>query len=325
MNERRKFLTVTATGALATVFPTFAQPAPFRVGWLGPGTQSESLPLLDALRQGLRDLGYVEGRNLIIDARWGDHSGIRTEALAAELIAAKPQVVVTLGPTAFAVRRATTSLPVVFGFSGDPVLAGFAQSYSRPGGNLTGISFLALELVGKRIELLKAILPGARRIAIVANAQHPGDQAERRASEAAASAMGLDIEYFEVAGAAQLDQALADIQKSRHEAAVMFPIQSIISNSARIAAWSLRNRIAAVSGWAQFAEEGNLLSYGANMGQTFRRLATYVDRILKGAKPADLPIELPTQVELVVNLKTAKALGLTVPQTLLLRADRIIE
>jgi putative ABC transport system substrate-binding protein len=137
--------------------------------------------------------------------------------------------------------------------------------------------------------------------------------------------MGLEIEYFEAAGAPQLDLALGAILKSRNEAAVMFPIQSIISNSPRIAAWSLKNRIPAVSGWAQFAEEGNLMSYGANMGQTFRRLATFVDRILKGAKPAELPVELPSQVELVINLRTAKALGVAVPQALLLRADRVIE
>lgn len=325
MSDRRRFLTVSGAGALATAFPAFAQTAAFRLGWLGPGTMAEGLPLLEALRQGLRDLGYIEGQNLLIDARWGDHAGPRTEVLAADLVATKPNVIVTLGTTAYAVRRATTSIPVVFGFSGDPVQAGFAQSYARPGGNLTGISFLALELAGKRIELLKTIIPGAQRIAIVANAQHPGDQAERRASETAATAMGLDIEYFEVAGALQLDQALGAIQKSRHEAAVMFPIQSIISNSARIAAWSLKNRIPAISGWAQFAEEGNLISYGANMRQTFRRLATFVDRILRGTKPADLPIELPSQVELVINLRAAKALGLSVPQTLLLRADRVIE
>jgi putative ABC transport system substrate-binding protein len=325
MNHRRRFLAAAGAGTIATAFPAVAQPSPFRVGWLAPGTMAESSPLLDALRQGLRDLGYSEDRNLVIDARWGDHAGARTETLAAELVAGKPHVIVTLGPVAYAVHRATTSIPVVFGFSGDPVQAGFARSFSRPGGNFTGISFLALELVGKRIELLKAVMPGVQRIAIVANSQHPGDQAERRASAAAATAMGLEIEYFEAAGILQLDHALGAIQKSRHEAVVMFPIQSIISNSARIAAWSLKNRIPAVSGWAQFAEEGNLMSYGANMGQTFRRLATFVDRILKGAKPADLPVELPLQVELVINLKTAKALGVAVPQALLLRADRVIE
>ncbi len=324
--ERRQFCcAIAGTGAIAVAFPVLAQSTLFRLGWIAPGTAAEGAPLLEALRQGLRDLGYSEDRNLAIDARWGEHSAARIETLAAELVATKPQVIVTLGPTAMTVRRVTTTLPVVFGFSGDPVQALLVRSFARPGSNFTGISFLALELVGKRIELLKATMPGIKRIAIVANAQHPGDQAERRASEAAATALGLDVEYFEAAGAAQLDQALATIPKSRCEAVVMFPIQSIISNSARIAAWSIRHRIPAVSGWAQFAEEGNLMSYGANVRESFRRLATFVDRILKGAKPEELPVELPLHIEMVVNLKTARLLGITVPQSVLLRADRVIE
>jgi putative ABC transport system substrate-binding protein len=247
------------------------------------------------------------------------------DAQVAALVASRPQVIVALGPVTMAVRKATTTIPVVFAFSGDPVQAGFAESFARPGGNLTGLSFLALDLVGKRIELLKAVMPSLRRIAVVANAQHPGDQAERHASELAAQAMGLEIEYFEVSGVRQLDQALEAIAKSRCEAAVMFPIQSIISNSARIAAWSLRHRLPAVSGWAQFAEEGNLMSYGAGARESFLRIASYVDRVLKGARPAELPIELPQHIELVINLKAAKALAVTVPPSVLLRADKVIE
>ena len=325
MTKRRNLVLAAAMGGFLAARPAAAQTTPIRLAWLGPGTLAEGRPLLDTLRQALHELGYVEGRNLLVDERWGEHSAARAEKLATELVAEKPQVIVTLGPPAFAVHRATKTIPVVFAFSGDPVQAGFVESFARPAGNLTGISFLALELVGKRIELLKTMLPGLKRIAIVANAQHPGDQAERHWSELAARAVGLEIEYFEVAGAAQIEQALEAIKNSRNEAVLMFPIQSIISNSARIAAWSTRHRIAAVSGWGQFAEEGNLLSYGANMRESFRRLATFVDRILKGAKPADLAVELPRHVELVINLRTAKALGITVPQALMLRADRLIE
>jgi putative ABC transport system substrate-binding protein len=274
---------------------------------------------------GLRELRYVEGRNLVVDAWWGDHSSTRTAALAGEMVAAGPQVIVALGPTAMPASRATSTIPIVFAFSGDPIQAGFVRSFAHPGGNLTGISFLALELVGKRIELLKAVMPGLRRIAIVANAQHPGDQAERRASEAAAHAMGLEIEYFEAAGVSQLSGALDAIPKTRCQAVVMFPIQSIISNSGQIAAWSRKHRIPAMSGWAQFAEEGNLMSYGAGVRETFGRLATYVDRILKGAKPGELPVELPLHIELVINLKTARALDIVVPQSVILRADKVIE
>jgi putative ABC transport system substrate-binding protein len=218
-------------------------------------------------------------------------------------------------------RRATTTIPVVFGYSGDPVEAGLVESLSRPGGNMTGISYLALDLVGKRIELVREVLPGAKRIAIVAQPQHPGDQGERRASQAAATALGLSLEYFESRNTAQLMDALAAIEKSRSDAVV----QNIILNRERIAAWALKSRIPAVSGWAQFAEGGNLMSYGPNLREASRRLAFYVDKILKGAKPAEIPVELPTRVELVVNLKAAKALGVTVPQTVLLRADQVIE
>lgn len=325
MNDRREFLTIAGTGIFAIAFPASAQPTQFRVGWIAPGTMDEGQPILDALRQGLRELGYVEGRNLVIEPRWGNRSGPLVEKLAAELVGWKPHVIVTLGPTADAVRRATTTIPVVFGFSGDPVQAGFVQSFARPGGNLTGISFLALELVEKRIELLKAVMPSVKRIAIVANSQHPGDQAERRASEAAAKNIGLETEYFEAGGAARLESALRAIEKSHFEAVVMFPIQSIVSNSALIATWSIKNRIPAVSGWAQFADEGNLMSYGANLRETFRRIATYVDKILKGAKPDELPVELPMHIEFVINLKAARALGITVPPSVMLRADRVIE
>lgn len=314
-----------AGGAIGTAWPAIAQNPAARIGWIAPGTMTEGQPLLDALLRGLSEFGYVEGRDIAIDARWGDHSSSRVTALADALVAAQPQVIVTLGPTVFAVRRATASIPIVFAFSGDPVQAGFVQSFASPGGNLTGISFLALDLVGKRIELLKAAMPALKRIAIVANSQHPGDQAERHASEAAAKAMGLEIVYFEAAGSAQLDQALTAIQRSRCEAAVLFPIQSIISNSARIAAWSLRHRIPAVSGWGQFAEEGNLMSYGATVRESFGRLATYVDRILKRARPGELAVEWPRHFELVINLRTARALGMDLPQSLILRADRVIE
>lgn len=325
MYDRRRFLAVAGTGALAAGLSAIAQQRVFRVGWLASTALADGLPLLDALRQGLRELGYVEGRNLVLDARWASAGGARPETVAAELVTSNPDVIVTLGPVAMDMRRATTTIPIVFGFSGDPVQAGFVRSLAAPGGNMTGISFLALELVGKRIELLKAVMPELRRIAIVANAQHPGDQAERRASEAAAAAAGLEIEYFETASAAQLDSALIAMPKSRCEAAVMFPIQTIIGNSARIAAWSVRRRIPAISGWAQFAQQGNLMSYGANVRESFRRLATSVDKILKGARPAELPVELPLNIELVVNLKAAKALGVTVPPSVMLRADQVIE
>lgn len=318
-------MVLAGTGILAAGLPSYAQRSPLRVGWLATGSSANSMSFFDALRQGLRDLGYTEGWDLVFNAQWVDNSAARAQALATEIVAWKPDVIVTLGPAAFAIQRTTTTIPVVFGFSGDPVIAGFASSLSRPGGNLTGMSFLALELVTKRIELLKAVMPTVRRIAVLANSQHPGDAAERQTSAAAAKAIGLEVEFFDTGGNVPLQSALIAIQQSGCPAAVMFPISSIVSNSARIAAWSVKNRIPAISGWSQFAEEGNLMSYGANLRESFRRLASYVDRILKGASPAELPVELPLQLELVVNLKAARALGVTVPRAVLLRADKVIE
>ncbi len=224
----------------------------------------------------------------------------------------------------FPVSRATQTIPVVFGFSGDPVEAGLVKSLSRPGGNLTGVYFLTLDLVGKRIELLKEILPQAKRVAVLANPQHPGDKAERRAAQVAASALGLELEYFEARTAAEILAALGAMQRTRADAALIFPFATMMAQRERIAKWSLEQRIPTISGWAQFAEGGNLMSYGPDLRRTLHRLAALVDKILKGAKPSDIPVELPTSVELVVNLKAAKALGITVPPALLLRADRVI-
>jgi len=292
---------------------------------MSPTRIADGSPFLDELRRGLRELGYVEGGNLLLEAHWGEDSAERIEKLVAEVVASTPHVIVAQGGTAVALRRATTSIPVVFGYSGDPVEAGLVESLSWPGRNLTGISYLTLELVGKRIELIKEVLPGLKRVAILANPQHPGDQAERRVSQAAATALGLSLAYFEARNMEQLVDALVAIERSGSGAVVMFPVQNVIRNRERIAAWAVKNRLPAISGWAQFAEGGNLMSYGPNLRESSRRLATYVDKILKGAKPAEIPVELPARVELVVNLKAAKALGVTVPQIVLLRADQVIE
>lgn len=325
MITRRDAVNVLGLGVLAAALPVIAQTPANRISWLSPTKAKDGSPFLSELRVGLSDLGYVEGRNILIDPYWGEDSAERIPKLIAEVIASNPRVIVAQGSTAPPMRRADTSIPVVFGYSGDPVEAGLVESLARPGGNFTGISYLALDLVGKRIQLIKEALPGVKRIAVLAQPQHPGDRGERRESEFAAKALGLSLEYFEMRGAGQLAEALASIEKSRSDAVVMFPVQAIMLNSERIAAWAIKNRIPAISGWAQFAEGGNLMSYGPNLRAVTRRLATFVDRILKGSKPADLPVELPTRVELVVNNKAARALGLKIPQSILLRADRVIE
>ena len=303
-----------------------AQPAQvFRIGWLSNDRAAGS-PFLDAVREGLREFGYVEGRNLIIDARWGEGSAERIEQLAADLVRSQPQVIVTQGgPATHPVRRAGATMPVVFLNSGDPVAAGLVDSFARPGGNFTGISLLSLELVGKRMELLKEIIPSLRRIAVLANPEHPGEPGELRASREAARRLGVAIEYFQVRSMADLEAILPAVLKSRSEAIVLFPDAATMRYSERLAQFAARNRIPAISGWAMFVDRGNLMSYGPNQRESYRRLAFYIDKILKGAKPSELPVELPARVELVVNIRAARAIGLTVPRTVLLRADRVSE
>ncbi len=325
MNARRKLIVLLSTGVLLPRWAAAQQPRILRIGWLSNDRAANS-SFFDAFRGGMRDLGYVEGRNLLIEARWGEGSSERLEQLAAELVKLRPQVIVTQGgPATHPVIRAGATMPVVFGYSGDPVEAKVVDSLARPGGNFTGVSFLSLDLVGKRMEMLKEALPGLKRVAIIARPEHPGEQGELRASQAAAKSLGLAIDYHQVRNESEFENALAALLRSRSEAIVVFPDAFTMRYSEKIAAFAARNRIPAISGWAQFAERGNLMTYGPNLQAVFRRLATYVDKIYKGSKPAELPVELPKTVELVVNLKTAKLLGITIPRSLLLRADRVIE
>ena len=327
MPSRRNFLQMLGAGAagMGLCRATPAQGGPARIAWLSHTRAIDGATFFNELRRGFADLGHVEGRSIIIEPYWGDDDPARITKNVTEAIASRPTLIVAQGSTGPIVRRSTTTIPVVFGYSGDPVEAGIVDSFNRPGRNLTGISYMQLDLVGKRLELLKEILPAARRVAIISSPQHPGDQSERRASQAAANQLGLTLEYFEIRNPVDLLEVLPAVAKTRAQAAVMFPTQHIISSRERIAAWSVKTRMPAVSGWAQFAEGGNLFSYGPNLGETMRRLAFFADRILKGARPAELPVELPTHVEFVINLRMAKTLGITVPPTVLLRANRVIE
>jgi putative tryptophan/tyrosine transport system substrate-binding protein len=325
MISRRGLLIALGAGAFGIPPHGLAQPpARARVGWISLD-RADGSPFFEPFRGGLRDLGYVEGRTLTLDARWAEGSAERLELLAGELVRSNPHVIVTQGGVIHAVRKAGATMPIVFGFSGDPVEAGFADSLARPGHNFTGVSFLSLELVGKRIELLKDLLPKLTRVAILASPEHPGEQAELHASQAAAKALGLTLEYFPVRGEPELEQAFAAIPRSRSEAVVVFPDALTLRSRERIAGFGVDQRMPVVSGWGQFADSGCLMSYGPNLLASYRRLATYVDRILRGARPADLPVELPTGVELVVNMRTATALGIKIPQAVLARADRVIE
>jgi putative ABC transport system substrate-binding protein len=301
-------------------------PRTVRVGWIGYGSPTgRNSPFLEAFRQGMSDLGYVEGRNLVIDARWMEGTVERVPEFAADLIRSKVAVIVAQGPATLGLKRATGATPVVFGFSGDPVEAGVVASMARPGGNMTGMSFLSLELVGKRLELLKEAFPGLTRVAILANPLHPGYRGELRTSEEAARRLGIMVQHFQVRGAKDYEEAFEGMTRSGSEAILAFPDATVIDQSEAIAAYAARRRIPSISGWSEFARRGNLMTYGPNLRQSFHYLATYVDKVIKGAKPAELPVELPNRIELVINLRTAKALGRAIPQSLLLRVDEVIQ
>ncbi|MFZ1058025.1 MAG: ABC transporter substrate-binding protein [Candidatus Rokuibacteriota bacterium] len=326
MSTRRSFVATLALGLLATPRAGRTQPPSrtARVGWIAasPGPVSTSA-FFEAFRRGMSDKGWVEGRNLAIEARWGDPN--RARDFTAELVKLKVNVIVAQGPAVFGAQAVAGSIPIVFGFSGDPVEAKLVASLARPGGNLTGVTFLALELVGKRLELVKETLPGLTRVAILANPQHPGEQAELKASQAAASRLGLTVQYLPVRTASDFDAAFDAMTRERAEAIIAFPDASVMRQAKAIAAFAAKRRIPAVSGWADFVVAGNLISYGPNLEEAFRYIPTYVDKILRGARPAVLPVEQPTKFELAVNLGAARALGLSLPPSILLRADRIIE
>ena len=303
-----------------------------RIAWLGLGRADAPSPYVDALRTGLRDLGWIEGHNLTMGLHWATGRE-DMEAAARELLASSPEVIVSQELMAFALRSLKTEKPVVFGFSGDPVTGKLVQSWARPGGNFTGMSYLAIELVGKRIELLKEWLPQTRRVAVLARPQHPGDHLERQATEAVVGKLGMELSYFPYASPSwlpardfgELDTVFRAIVQDRCDAMVVFPDSAMYEVSGRIARFATEAKLPSVSGWSSFAENGLLLTYGPNVRELYRSLAGYVDRILRGANPADLPVELPTKFYLAINLKTAKALDLIVPPALLVRADAVIE
>jgi putative ABC transport system substrate-binding protein len=324
MDSIRRGLLALGGSALALPSIAFGQGERRRIAWFS-GAGSRVSPFLDAFRKGMQELGYEDGRNIDISVHYNDGTPGRAEALGREILASRPALVVSQGATVNAVYRLKPEVPVVFGFSGDPVEAGFVQSLARPGGNMTGMTFLSLDLVAKRIETLREVLPQLKRVAVLANPQHAGEKKERSASEQAARGLGLEVVYLPVTTQAEIEPALAAAQKARCEAVDVYPDALMANSAERIAEIANREKLATVSGWSLFPDSGMLMSYGPNQREVFRRIASYADKILRGARPADLPVELPTTVELVVNVRTARALGIKLPQTLLARADRLIE
>ena len=285
--------------------------------------------LQEAFRQGLRDLGYVEGRNLVIEYRDAEGKVERLPALAAELVALKVDVIVASGTlAALAAKQATRTLPIVFSPAADPVASGLVTSLARPGGNVTGLSLLNSELVGKWLEQLKQAIPGVSRVAVLWQPGAFGERTEKdmlKGAEVAARALGVQLQFVEARGPEDFDRAFSDMTRARAGALTVLGSTMFVSERRRLVDLAAKNRLPAVYNVREFVDAGGLMSYGPNLADLFRRAATYVDKILKGAKPGDLPVEQPTKFELVINLKTAKALGLTIPQSVLVRADEVIQ
>jgi len=296
-----------------------------RVGWLTAQQASSLVPYVDAMRTALADLGYVEGRNLVIEFRYGDDVIERVPELAAELVRLPVDLIVAQGAAAFEIRGLGLPIPVVFSMSADPVSAEFADSLARPRGNMTGVTLMAVEFNGKRLELLQEIVPDLRRVAIVGNPEHPGAHLERAFSEETARRLDLAIEYLPTRTRDELTSVLSAISAHPPQAISLLADGFAIQNRQTIIDFAMRHRAPVISGWPIFARSGAVCTYGPRLTESYRRLAYYIDRILKGAKPDDLPIERPTKFEFVINLRTAKALGLTIPPSLLVRADEVIE
>jgi putative ABC transport system substrate-binding protein len=322
---RRRFVIASGAVLAAGALPAYGQSPVPRIGLLtyAPGTFTDRY--VNAFREGMKELGYAEGRNIEIDWRRGDLSRETTERLADELIASKPAAIIAQGVAIRISVGRTKTIPIVCANSGDMVDAGFVKSLAQPGGNVTGVQLLALDLVGKRIELLKELLPGASRIAVIADPQHPGEHRERDVSIKVAEQLGMRVSYHPARSYQEFDAALAEAHARGAEALVFFPDAISNTRTAQGAAFALQHKLATVAGWSNYTEAGQLISYGPKLEASWRRLAYYADRILKGTKPEALPVEQPTVFELVVNLKTARALGINVPRSILLRADRVIE
>jgi len=325
--DRRTFIAA-SVGLL--VVPTSARSQgrkAARVGWVGGWyTLSAANGLFEAFRQGMRELGYVEGQNIIIDARWMEGTAPEEAGrLSAVLVQSKVDVLVAQGHAVLGARSEARSVPIVFIFSGDPVGAKIVPNLARPGGNLTGITLQAVDLAGKRIELLKEAAPRVSRLAAFVNPLHPGEDDEFGASQVAAQRLGLTLHQFPVRTVADVNAALDAMARDHVDGVVAFSNALIMSQRNAIAEFAVKHRIPTISSWEDFAVDGNLMTYGPNLEDSGRNVAAYVDKILKGAKPADLPVEQPKKPQLVINLKTAKALGLNIPPSLLLRADRVVE
>ncbi len=321
----RIFTLTLALALLAAPLPVEAQQAAKipRVGFLGATSGSD--PRVEAFRQGLRDLGYVEGKNLIIEYRWAEGRYDRLPALAAELVGLPVDLLVCHGtPGTWAAKRATATTPIVMATSGDAVANGLIASLARPGGNITGTTFFSPEVTAKRLELLQEVVPLLRRVGVLVNPSDPGTTAILRAMVLTGTSLNVALDQFEVRGPSEFEGAFTAMAQRRIDALVTTNDGTFVANRRRLADFAAQRRLPS-AGFKEFAQAGGLMAYGVDFAELYRRAAVFVDKILRGAKPPDLPVEQPTRFDLVINLKTAKTLGLTIPQSLLMRADEVIQ
>ncbi len=297
-----------------------------RIGYLEAVSPSISAVRSEAFRQGLRELGYVEGKNIVTEYRYAEGKRDRLPALAAELVRLKVDVIVTAGASATrAAKKATSTIPIVMAQDSDPVGKGVVASLARPGGNITGLSTLAPEISGKQLELLKEILPKLSRVAVLGTSTRPGNAQALREVKLAAGAFKVELRYLDVLDPKKIETAFGAARKERADAVLVLAGRILTSHRTQIVELAVKSRLLAIYPFPVYVEAGGLMSYGVRRSDLFRRAATYVDKILKGANPAELPVEQPTKFELVINLKTAKALGITIPPTLLLQATKVIK
>ncbi len=321
--KRRQFLV--GLGSTAAAWPLAARAQMRKTSTiLWVSTEAQPDPFIEGFREGMRGRGYAEGQNLAFVLRYapGDPAAVR--AMLPELLAIPADLIVSSGPAMLAMKE-TTGKPVLFAISGDPVALGIAQSMSRPGRNFTGSTFMSLEVAQKRVQLVREMLPGLRTLAVLSQSNHAGEASEHAATKAAADALGLQLAYVPFPSFRELDAALDRVAAARAGAMLVYPDGVTMVNRAKIAAFAQAHRLPTMFGWREYCDAGGMASYGANQKATYTRLSAYADRILRGESPADMPVEQPTTFELIVNLRTARTLGVDIPPALLARADEVIE
>jgi putative tryptophan/tyrosine transport system substrate-binding protein len=326
--DRRSFVSTAVGALLVRALTAHAQPenkVP-RIGVFHPGTAGSAPQSLEAFRQGLREHGYEEGKNIVVEHRYTESRPERVVEIAAEFVRLKVDVIVTsLDVMTAAAKRQTQTIPIVMAISIDPVATGFVSSLARPGGNVTGLSNMSPELAAKRLELLREVVPGLSRVALLWNINVAGNLLEYKQAGDAARSMRLQLQSAEVSSVDDFERAFSALKTGGAEALIVAGSGLTSTNAGQIANLAMKHRLPSMVSSRDRVDAGSLMAYGPNLTELWRRAATYVDKILKGAKPGDLPVEQPTKFELIINLKTAKALGLTIPQSMLLRADEVIQ